>query len=84
MHSCQLLGFGVLTVGETRKVTSNKNKGFAGKLNFMVKQGARNNTFTVENSFIKSHYCAVLEGSPVTFKPWKELFICRNVKWVKH
>lgn len=33
MHSCQLLGFGVLTGGETRKVTSVRTKGFAAKLN---------------------------------------------------
>lgn len=31
MHSCQLLGFGVLTVGETSKVTSIRTKGFVAK-----------------------------------------------------
>lgn len=33
MHSCQLLGFGVLTVGETSKVTSIRTKGFVAKFN---------------------------------------------------
>ena len=33
MHSCQLLGFGVLTVEETSKVTSIRTKGFAAKFN---------------------------------------------------
>lgn len=33
MHSCQLLGFGVLTVGETSKVTSAGTKGSVTKFN---------------------------------------------------
>lgn len=33
MHSCQLLGFGVLTVGGISKVTSIRTKGFVAKFN---------------------------------------------------
>lgn len=42
MHSCQLLGFGVLTVGETSKVTSARTKGsvtkFSNKLSYCIKR----------------------------------------------
>lgn len=40
MHSCQLLGFGVLTVGGTSNVTSIRIKGFEQSLviNFLVEE----------------------------------------------
>lgn len=53
MHSCQLLGFGVLTVGETSKVTSIRTKGFVAKFNNQLFGRREKKNFGSENSFIR-------------------------------
>lgn len=65
MHSCQLLGFGVLTVGETSKVTSIRTKGFVAKFNNAI-FGKRRKEFHVSKPFHQKvkQYTLLEEGSP--------------------
>lgn len=53
MHSCQLLGFGVLTVGGISKVTSIRTKGFVAKFNNELFGGREKRIWGSENHFIR-------------------------------
>lgn len=85
MHSCQLLGFGVLTVGETSKVTSVRTKGFVAKF-YNQLFGRRKTEFGVRKQF---HQKVIIYSfrrrNSLQYSTFGMNFSSgRMSKWVKH